>query len=164
MVKKSILLALSLLSLFISYAQDDAKKVKLGIGTAPSLTVGNLKNNFSYGVGVQFLAKYTVSKNISVFAQTGVDLFKNKYANHAATSLMHIPLVAGMRLTSNGFFAGSGVGFGIWDGGGMASNGLHFSPQIGYEWKKCQVFGHYGSTKVSDGSLSYAGIAFFVTF
>ncbi|WP_153796156.1 outer membrane beta-barrel protein [Foetidibacter luteolus] len=164
MVKKSVFLVLTVFSLFAASAQDDEKAFKFGIGGTLSFPVGDLKEASSVGAGFHLLAKYAVSENISVFAQTGVDVFKNKYIDDASTNLVHVPIMAGARFNSNGFFAGAGVGYGIWGGGGGTANGFHFSPQIGYEWEKYQVFGHYGSTKVTGGSLSYAGITFFRTF
>jgi hypothetical protein len=166
-MKKSIFLALLICASFSSFAQsDDDKTFKFGIGPSLSLPLGDLKDATSVGVGFELTGVYSLSDNIAAFAQLGIDVFKSadSFDGESSDNLLHIPLMVGARFTTNGFFAGAGIGYGLWTGGGGSSNGLLYSPQIGYDFGKIQILADYTGTSVTGGSLSYFGLKAFRTF
>ena len=108
---------------------------------------------------------YNLSTNIAAFAQLGINVFKGKSNYGDAGNILNLPLLAGIRFKSDGFFVGAGVGYGKFSSQvGLPPSGLMYSPQIGYDLGNFQVLVHYSSTVVTGGNLSYAGLKFFRTF
>jgi len=163
-MKKSVLISFLLLVTVAAFSQDDEQKTfKFGLGTSLSLPVSDLKTSTSYGVGFELIGDYNFSEHLSAFLQSGVDVFKSNTIYGDADNIGHIPVIAGARVKSNGFFAGAGAGYGFWFGDG-SDRGFLYSPQIGYEMEHYQFMAHYTSTAVKGGSLSYFGIKVFRTF
>jgi hypothetical protein len=158
------LLLLSSVSVFAQRDDEDEKAFHIGFGGNVSLPLGDLKQGTTYGVGFEVQPSLMFNENIEGFAQLGVDVFKAKtevgYGDDG-NNLLHIPLLVGGRFKTNGFFAGAGVGYGLWKSSGESSNGFMYSPQIGYDAGKIEIAAHYSSTKVTGGSLSYFGIKLF---
>ena len=97
--------------------------------------------------------------------QTGIHVFQGKsYYGYDDANLLHVPILIGARLKASGFFAGAGVGCGIWASGGESLKGFMYSPQIGYDFGKYDVGINYTSTKVTGGTLSYVGLKAFRKF
>ena len=96
-------------------------------------------------------------------------VFNNKndiYGDASSSGILHVPLMAGARFKTSGFFAGAGVGYGLWSAGDGESSlkGFLYSPQIGYDFGRYQLMLNYTSTSVSGGNLPYFGFKFFRTF
>lgn len=167
MKRTILLLALAMFTTQL-FAQDDEndKAFKFGVGGTLSVPLGDLKQSATYGVGVEALGVYNLGTNIAAFAQLGLNVFKGKATYSGdAPSILNIPLLAGVRFKSDGFFIGAGVGYGRFNAsGGVAQSGLMYSPQIGYDLGSYQILLHYSSTAVTGGNLSYAGLKFFRTF
>ncbi len=163
---KKVLLALFLFSSVSLFAQydDDEKPFHFGIGTAVSLPLGDLKSGTNYGVGLELQPSYALSENLEGFLQAGAHVFKSKSAYGNEDNSLHIPVLLGARFKAGGFFAGAGVGYGLWSGGGESLKGFMYSPQIGYDGGKIEVGANYSSTSVTGGSLSYFGIKLFRKF
>ena len=152
------------LSVFSQWDEDD-KPFKFGIGSGISLPIGDLKEASTVGVGVELTANYAVSENFEAFVQTGVHVFRAKDTYYGEQSgVLHLPAMVGARVKASGFFAGAGVGYGYFNGGGDPLSGFLYSPQIGYAGGRLQIMAHYTSTTVTGGSLSYFGIKVFRTF
>ncbi len=162
---KKILLGLSLFSTLSLFAQSDDNDEKIfhfGLGGTISLPIGDLKEATSYGVGFEIQPSYSFTQNVEGFLQTGVNVFKGKeYFGTATNSLLHVPILVGARFKTNHFFAGAGVGYGLWTSDGQSSNGFTYSPQVGYDGGKIEVGLNYTSTVVTGGSNSYIGIKIF---
>ena len=76
---------------------------------------------------------YNLSTNIAAFAQLGINVFKGKSNYGDAGNILNLPLLAGIRFKSDGFFVGAGVGYGKFSSQvGLPPSGLMYSPQIGY--------------------------------
>ena len=166
MKRTMLLLALAMFTTQL-FAQDDEdnKAFKFGLGGTLSVPLGNLKESTTYGVGFEALGVYSLSTNIALFAQAGVNVFKGKSTYGDAGSILNIPLLGGVRFKSDGFFVGAGVGYGKFNvSGGEALSGIMYSPQIGYDLGNYQLLLHYSSTAVTGGNLSYVGLKFFRTF
>lgn len=166
-MKRSILLLALAMFTTQLFAQDneDEKVFKFGLGGTLSLPLGDLKQSATYGVGFEALGVYSLSTNLAAFAQVGINVFKGKAIYGDAGSILNIPLLAGIRFKSDGFFAGAGVGYGRFNtSSGQPLSGLMYSPQIGYDLGNYQILLHYSSTAVTGGNLSYAGLKFFRTF
>jgi len=163
---KTILLALFVLSSVSLFAQyeDDEKPFHFGIGTALSLPLGDLKEGTSYGIGFEVQPSYAFTENIEAFLQAGAHVFKGNSDYGDDANLLHIPLLVGARFKASGFFAGAGVGYGLWSSSGESLNGLMYSPQIGYDGGKIEIGANYSSTKVTGGTFSYFGIKLFRKF
>lgn len=164
-MKKTLLFTALIICTSFAFAQDDDKTFKFGVGGALSLPTGDIKSDFTYGVGVEGTAIYSVTDNIAAFAQAGFAVYKSSdsYAGDAA-NVLHIPVLVGARFKFSGFFAGAGVGYGRWNGTGDAGGGLLFSPQVGYDFGDYHVLGHYTYNKIPQGNFSYFGLKFFRTF
>lgn len=165
MRKTILLLALAMLTTQL-FAQDDEedKVFKFGFGSTTSFPLGDLKQSATYGIGLEVLGVYNLSTNIAVFAQVGINVFKGKSIYGDDGSILNIPVLAGIRFKTDGFFVGAGVGYGRFNFSGRQSfSGLMYSPQIGYDFGRYQVMLHYSSTAVSGGNLSYLGLKFFRT-
>ena len=158
---KAVLFGLLLLSFGSVFAQydEDEKPFHFGVGAALSIPLGDLKESTTYGVGFEIQPSYSLSEKIETFLQTGVHVFKgsSSYDSDDA-SVLHIPILIGARFKALGFFAGAGVGYGLWTSGGESLKGFMYSPQIGYDFGKYEVGANFTSTKVTDGTLSYVGI------
>ena len=166
-MKKSLLLALLVFVSISIFAQsyDDEKTFKFGLGSALSLPLSDLKESTSYGVGFELQGVYSISENIAAFMQAGVHVFKGSDISYGdASNLLHVPIMVGARFKAGGFFAGAGVGYGLWAADGESSNGFLYSPQAGYDFGKIQVLANYTATSVSGGSLAYFGLKVFRTF
>ncbi len=166
MKKTILLLALAMFTAQL-FAQDDKddKAFKFGLGGTLSVPLGDFKQSATYGVGFEAMGVYSLSTNIAAFAQVGVNVFKGKSGYGDAGSILHIPLLAGLRFKSDGFFVGGGVGYGSFKGsGGSTISGVMYSPQIGYDLGSYQILLHYSSTAVTGGNFSYLGLKFFRTF
>ena len=166
-MKKTILFIALAMFAGCVFAQNDSdeKTFKFGIGTTFSLPAGDLKNASSYGIGFELTGIYNFAENIDFFAQAGADFFNS--STPYGTSLLQIPVIAGVHYKINGFFAGAGVGYGHWISSNSESpstGGFLYSPQIGYNFGKLQILLNYTSTIVTGGSLSYAGLKLFRTF
>lgn len=168
MKKISLLLVLTIctVSAFSQYYEEDEQVFKFGLGTALSLPVGDLKDGSTYGIGFQATGVYNFSYRVAAFLQTGVDVFSVKDAAYYGSSsgMLHVPILAGPRLKFGGFFAGAGVGYGLWSYDGSSANGFMYSPQIGYDFGHYQLMLNYSSTSAEGGSLSYFGLKAFRTF
>ena len=166
MKRTILLLALAMFTTQLFAQEDeDAKTFKFGLGGTLSVPLGDLKQSATYGVGFEALGVYSLSTNIAAFAQVGINVFKGKSDYGDAGSILHIPLLAGLRFKSDGFFVGAGVGYGSFKAsGGSSLSGVMYSPQIGYDFGNYQVLLHYSSTAVTGGNFSYAGLKFFRTF
>ena len=166
-MKRSILLLALAMFTTQLFAQDneDEKVFKFGLGGTLSLPLGDLKQSATYGVGFEALGVYSLSTNLAAFAQVGINVFKGKAIYGDAGSILNIPLLAGIRFKSDGFFAGAGIGYGRFNtSSGQPLSGLMYSPQIGYDLGNYQILLHYSSTVVTGGELSYLGLKFFRTF
>ena len=166
MKRTILLLALAMLAtqLFAQYNEDE-KVFKFGLGGTISLPMGDLKQSATYGVGFEAQGVYSLSTNLAAFAQVGINVFKGKSNYGDAGNILNLPLLAGIRFKSEGFFAGAGVGYGKFSSPvGQPLSGLMYSPQIGYDLGNYQILLHYSSTAVTGGNLSYAGLKFFRTF
>jgi hypothetical protein len=169
-MKKTILfvsLFFASLSTFAQYSNDDDKTFKFGLGGAVSLPVGDLKQSATYGVGFEAIGVYSISDNIDAFAQAGVHVFKSTAAGYYgdAANILHIPLMVGARFKTDGFFAGAGIGYGLFHvSGGDGLSGFLYSPQVGYDFGKIQVLANYTASAVSGGTLAYFGLKVFRTF
>ena len=166
MKRTILLLALAMFTthLFAQYNEDD-KDFKFGLGGTVSLPMGDLKKSAVYGVGFEALAVYSLSTNLAAFAQVGLNVFQGKSNYGTAVNILNLPALVGIRLKSDGFFVGAGVGYGKFSSQvGPAPSGLMYSPQIGYDLGNLQILLHYSSTVVTGGELSYLGLKFFRTF
>jgi len=167
-MKKTFLLTLLIVCshfAFSQYDNDDEQTFKFGLGTALSLPVSDLKESSSYGIGFEAIGVYSISDNIAAFAQAGVHVFDNKNDFYGdASGVLHVPLMLGARFKAGGFFAGAGIGYGMWSYDGGSSNGFLYSPQIGYDFGHYQFMLNYTSTSVSGGSLPYFGLKAYRTF
>lgn len=163
---KKLLFALFLLSSVSLFAQydEDEKPFHFGVGPAFSLPLSELKTGTSYGIGVDVQPSYAFTENLEGFLQAGVHVFKSKTAYDNADNLLHVPVLIGARFKAAGFFAGAGVGYGLWAASGESSKGFSYSPQIGYDFGKMEVGANYTSTSLTGGSLSYFGIKLFRKF
>lgn len=163
---KKILLSLFVLSSVTLFAQsdDDEKPFHFGIGSALSLPLSDLKTSTSFGVGVEIQPSYLFAENIEGFMQAGVHVFKGNSDYGGDANLLHIPLLVGARFKTNGFFAGAGIGYGIWTSDGESLNGFMYSPQVGYDSGKLEIGLNYSSTGVTGGSFSYFGVKIFRKF
>jgi hypothetical protein len=165
---KTILLALFVLSSASLFAQsdDDEKAFHFGVGSALSLPLGDLKEkeSTSYGLGFEIQPSYAFAENLEAFLQAGVHVFKSSSGYGDAGSILHLPILVGARFKTSGFFAGAGVGYGKWTGGGTPVSGLMYSPQIGYDAGKLEIGANYTSTKATGTNLSYFGLKVFRKF
>ena len=164
---KKILLGLFFFSSLSAFAQydDDYKPFHFGVGGALSIPLGDLKSSTTYGVGFELMPSYAVSENLETFLQAGIHVFKGTAGyGYDAPSVLHIPLLVGARLKASGFFAGAGVGYGLYSLDGESSKGFTYSPQVGYDFGSYEIGANYTSTKVTGGSLSYVGLKAFRKF
>ena len=162
-----ILFALCLLgsiSLFAQSDDGDEKTFHFGLGGTVSLPLSSLQESTTYGVGFEIQPSYSFSSEMEAFVQVGVGVFKSKSdigINGNAGGILHIPMLAGVRFKTNGFFAGGGVGYGIFNLEGLAGKGFMYSPQIGYDGGSIEFGLNYSTTIVKKGSLSYIGLKIF---
>lgn len=158
------LLLLSSSSLFAQY-DSDYKPFHFGVGTALSLPLGSLKTGTVYGVGIEIQPSYAFTESIEGFLQTGIHVFKGTSSyGYDDPSILHIPLLAGARFKASGFYAGAGIGYGLFTADGESAKGFMYSPQVGYDFDRYEVGLHYSSTQVTGGSLSYIGLRAFRKF
>lgn len=160
-MKKSIISFFLLIAAFAVNAQD--KKFQLGAGPVVSLPSGDLKDINTIGLGGEFSAAYNISDDFQGFAQVGVHFFGGKNVNFGVGSIKmpsatHIPVLVGARYLIDQFNVGLGAGYGSYSFDGSKSNGFTFSPQVGVKLGKIDLTGHYTSTSVSGGNLSYFGL------
>jgi len=166
-MKKTLLFAALAVCTNLAIAQkdDEDKGFKFGVGGTLSIPTGDLKENFTYGVGFEATGVYSFTDNIAAFAQAGIGVFKSADAfTGDAGNVLHIPLLAGARFKFNGFFVGGGVGYGKWNTAYYGGGGLLYSPQVGYDFGSIHVLLHYTANKVDGGTLSYFGLKAFRTF
>ena len=164
---KKVLLSVFLLASISVFAQDDEERgFRFGLGGNLSLPMGDLKEDYSYGVGFEIEPSYGITENIETFMQAGINVFraKSQFGGDNSNGLLHIPILVGGRYKVSGFFAGAGVGYGLWTASGASSNGFMYSPQVGYGKGKLELALHYSSTTVTGGSLSYFGLKIFRKF
>jgi hypothetical protein len=166
-MKQIFLLSFLSICAITAFSQDDEYEpaFKFGIGTALSIPVSDLKESSDLGYGFEITGVYNISDNIAAFSQVGLDVFNNSndyYGN--SSGILHVPIMVGPRFRAGGFFAGAGVGYGLWSSDGSSSNGFLYSPQIGYDLGHYQFMLNYTATSVSGGTLSYFGLKAFRTF
>jgi len=160
------ILSISAITVFSQYGEDEEQTFKFGLGTALSIPVSDLKESSNIGYGFEVTGVYNISDNVAAFVQAGVHVFSYSNGGYGSSGLLHVPLMVGPRLKLGGFFAGAGVGYGLWTSGdsGSSANGFLYSPQIGYEFDHYQFMLNYTSTAVTGGSLSYFGLKAYRTF
>jgi hypothetical protein len=155
---------------FTSFSQSssDPGEVKFGVGPALSIPTGILKQGANYGLGIEGTAVYTATANIQAFAQVGIHVFQGPTDPYSGdnSSYLHIPLIVGARFTTNNFFAGAGIGYGLWSGGdgGSSASGFLYSPQVGYDFGQYQLLANYTATSSSAGTFSYFGLKGYYIF
>jgi len=165
-MKKTILLAVLAVCSLAAFSQDDEDRTfKFGVGGTLSIPIGDLKEDFTYGVGFEGTGVYKFTENVGVFAQAGLGVFKSSDAFAGdANNVLHLLVMAGPRISFSGFFIGGGVGFGRWNNSFAASSGLLYSPQVGYDFGSYHAMLHYTGNKLGEFNYSYVGLKFFRTF
>lgn len=155
-MKKLLLLTISFLLLNNLSAQIHQLKFELG----PSVVfpTGTLHIISSTGIGLEGTFLYQLSNKCTIFGYTGFDLFGGKsYSELSIKSTFHVPLIAGVRYTRHGYFAGLGIGTGTYDFGrsGYSQTHFAFSPQIGYSFQKFELTTKYNYTVMSGMNPAY---------
>jgi hypothetical protein len=155
-MKKLLIITIAILLLNNLSAQIHQLKFELG----PSVVfpTGILNTISSTGIGLDGTFLYQLSNKYTIFGYTGFDLFGGKsYSDLSIKSTFHVPLIAGMRYTRYGFFAGLGIGTGTYDFGrsGYSETHFAFSPQIGYSFQKFEFTSKYNYTVMNRMNLAY---------
>jgi hypothetical protein len=145
------------------------QKFMFGFGGALLFPAGNFRTTSGFGMGVEATGVYNFSKKLSGFMQVGSDFITvidtDEFKGSAFQLKYHMPFIAGMRFKMNKFFAGAGIGYGLFTDGDGPTGGFLFSPQIGYQLNKHYHFiFHYTSTSVDGSNRAYFGIKAFHTF
>ena len=155
---------------FSQIQQDNKQKFKFGFGGALLFPSGDFKNSSGFGMGVEATGVYDFSDKFLGFMQVGSDFLTvidtGKFVGGPAFQLTyHMPFIAGIRFKIGDFFAGGGIGYGLFANGDESSGGFSYSPQIGYQLNQHYHFiFHYTSTLVDGNNRPYFGIKAFHTF
>jgi hypothetical protein len=155
-MKKLLLITIALLLLNNLTAQ--IHQVKFELGPSVVFPTRNLRIISSTGIGLDGTFLYQLSNKCTLFGYTGFDLFGGKsYSELSIKSTFHVPLIAGVRYTRHGFFAGLGIGTGTYDFGrsGYSETHFAFSPQIGCSFQKFEFTSKYNYTAMNGMTPAY---------
>lgn len=131
----------------------------LKAGVSAGLPVGNISNFTSATLGLELSGQAMASPNFGIGVASGYTHF---FGKNGASDLGTIPLGLLLRYypTSDGFFAGTDVGYSFITNGG-ANGGAYVKPQLGYHNYNWNFYGFYNQVFVGNNGtdLQNVGVA-----
>ena len=143
--------------------KSESSPVKLDIGVAGGIPVGNFNTVSTFGIGGFLKGAYTVSSDFDVTLTAGYTSFSGatysflgqstKYPTEGLISV----LAGGSYYVDNGFHVDAGIGFGDFTPG--SSSGFAYRAGVGYKLDMGLDFtANYNGISQTGGSLSYIGL------
>lgn len=163
-MKKIFLIALLLpfSFLFKVQAQADINKFKIGAGANLAVPVSNLPYS-TIGAGIDLLARYIVSDNVSLTADAGYTALFGK-DNFVTTGI--IPVRVGFRyLPVPEVYLGAKAGLGIYTLSNASTNFTAYSIGAGYQFSpKMDIGASYDGYTKKNSSFGYLNLRLGYTF
>lgn len=163
-MKKLFLATAVLFSSMGVFAQETeeitSKNSWLKAGLSAGVPVGDADEYASFVLGLDLKGQLMSTPHLGIGLTTGYNHF---FAKDGIDDFGTVPLGAFIRVypKSQGFFAGTDVGYSFLTGANDADGGFYVKPQIGYHNYSWNFFGYFNGIFRSDnsgGNINHAGI------
>jgi len=163
-MKKLFLATAVLFSTMGVFAQETeeitSKNSWLKAGLSAGVPVGDADEYASFVLGLDLKGQLMSTPHLGIGLTTGYNHF---FAKDGIDDFGTVPLGAFIRVypKSQGFFAGTDVGYSFLTGANDADGGFYVKPQIGYHNYSWNFFGYFNGIFRSDnsgGNINHAGI------
>ncbi len=149
----------------LTVCAQDKKTLDISAGVELGLPMGDFGKAQGLGIGASLQGDYAISNVLKVTANIGYMSFLGKKSESEGVSvkskaLNFIPIRVGAKyFVTEAIHVGAQVGVGMFSGGGNATSGFNFSPQVGYMLsEKLDLTLKYDNTSKDGGSLGFIGL------
>lgn len=153
-MKKLLFAAVAVMAFGVSNAQEGNFKAGVNLG----MPMGDAKDVYSSNLGLNIAYTWSISKEFSVGATTGYDMYNAKNGGDAA-SFMPIAATAQYSFTDN-IFAGADLGYALGLAPSGIESGMLYQPKLGYQTEKFEIFTGYKSISLDGEALSTLNFGF----
>ena len=162
---------LTLAAIFaISFANAQEGKFKAGV--ILGLPMGDVKDLYSFTVGLDVAYMWSISDEFKAGVTTGYATYLGKTVDYfdfdtfetysaKAESAGFIPVAATAQYSlSESFFVGADLGYAIAIAPSGADSGLLYQPKVGYQAEKFEVYAGYKGIAVTGGTFTSVNLGF----
>jgi hypothetical protein len=166
-MKKIILTVAAVFVLSFANAQDGGFKAGIHAG----LPMGDIKDSFSFAVGLDLAYLWSISDKFQAGLTTGyahylgksetVDLGGGFSATYDTEDGGFIPLAATAQYSvAENFFVGADLGYAIGVSPSENKGGFLYQPKVGYQTEKFELYAGYKGISVDQGTFSSVNLGF----
>jgi hypothetical protein len=163
MIMKRLLLgALGCFMISLSFAQNTETSVTsknswLKAGLTASVPVGSIANASSFAAGLELSGQLMATPNLGLGIASG---YTNFFGKNGASDFGVIPVGLLMRYypASEGFFAGTDLGYSFLTNVTGKNGGFYIKPKLGYHNYDWNLFGFYNQVFMGTGSTDVQNI------